>query len=355
MKTNALIGLGALAMLSAAVRAATPTYTVTDLGPLITSGFNISYVVGISNDGLVLVSDAGRIRLYWTNGTGWIKDLLLDSRLVKTCDFTKPVNPLGGYPGAISHDGKVVIAATSQDFAGTNQQCIAIFKPDGTSTSAGTWTYNTTLDYQGVVVGVNDSDQVIGELESDLGGFGPKCNFFPAGPPYQILANAINDAGQIAGSSTAGAELCTGGVWKVLPNGKGGANGFALAINDKGEVVGSTATGRGFLYSAGKTVPLGVLPGTTNPGTAPECINIRGQVVGVAATATGSTSFLYQDGAIHDLVTLISPSDPYKQVLSIQLSGNACINDSGLIVTSGSFPGTPAGSELFLLTPQAAK
>ena len=50
------------------------------MGPLI-FGNVTNAVMGMSNTGMVLVNDDGRSRLYWTNGTGWIRDLALDSRL----------------------------------------------------------------------------------------------------------------------------------------------------------------------------------------------------------------------------------------------------------------------------------
>lgn len=139
----------------------------------------------------------------------------------------------------------------------------------------------------------------------------------------------------------------------MLPDFSGGDNLDATAINNKGEVVGDALVAgvfHGFLYRAGNTLDLGA-------NIFPSCINIHGQIVGSmssTATATGSTSFLYQDGAVYDLIQLINPNDLYRRVFAIELSGIACINDHGVIVSTGTFGGDTE-SHLFLLTPDTLK
>jgi len=135
----------------------------------------------------------------------------------------------------------------------------------------------------------------------------------------------------------------------VLPDFSGGDNLDASAINNKGDVVGDSIVAgvfHGFLFRVGNTVDLGA-------SVFPNCINIHDQIVGgmsSTATTTGSTSFLYQDGAVHDLIQLISPNDLYRRVFAIELSGIACINDHGVIASTGTFGGDTQ-SHLFLLTP----
>lgn len=340
--------LAALAVLPAQADAATPpTYSVTDMGPLI-FGNVTNAVMGMSNTGLVLVNDEGRARLYWTNGSGWIRDLALDSRLATACGFTAPLEVDGG---GVSHNGKVVVTASQIEDFGFGSHCIAVLSHPGQS--PGSWRFEQTLGFKDAATGVDDAGQVIGELDDGLVGFGPGCNFNQFPVPGFISANAINDSGQIAGTSDLGAELCTAGVWQVLPDFSGGDNLDASAINNKGEVVGDSIVSgvfHGFLFRAGNTVDLGA-------NIFPDCINIHGQIVGSmssTATTTGSTSFLYQDGAVFDLIQLISPNDLYRRVFAIELSGIACINDHGVIVSTGTFGGDTQ-SHLFLLTPDQAR
>jgi hypothetical protein len=95
---------------------------------------------------------------------------------------------------------------------------------------------------------------VIGELDDHFVGFGPGCSFEQPAPAYQTSADAINDSGQIAGMSSIGAELCTSGVWQVLPNFSGGVNQAVHAINNNGDVVGDANVSgvvHGFFYSRG--------------------------------------------------------------------------------------------------------
>jgi probable HAF family extracellular repeat protein len=345
---NTIFSLAALAVLPARGDAATPPmYSVTDMGPLI-FGNVTNAVMGMSNSGLVLVNDDGRARLYWTNGTGVIRDLALDSRLPTACGFTAPLEVDGG---GISHNGKVVVTAAQTEDFGFGSHCIAVLSHPGQS--PGTWRFEQTLGFKDAATGVNDAGQVIGELDDGLVGFGPGCNFGQFPVPGFISADAINDSGQIAGTSDLGAELCTAGVWQVLPDFSGGDNLDASAINNKGEVVGDSIVSgvlHGFLYRAGNTVDLGA-------NVFPDCINIHDEIVGSMSsttTATGATSFLYQDGAVYDLFQLISPNDPYRRFFAIELSGIACINDHGVIVSTGTLGGGTQ-SHLFLLAPDTLK
>jgi probable HAF family extracellular repeat protein len=350
MRTT-LICFAIFALLSGQAKAGPPTYSVTDLGP--TSG---TEELGISNTGQVLVDG---VQLYWIDGTGWMRVLTLDSRLPQACGFTKPYFPLVTGGGGISHDGKIVVSIGGpEDFTATAPRCVAVFTPteergdeeDGEPRHAsGTWTFKETLGYQDAANGINDAGQIIGNFGGTTG-FGPGCNF---SGQVLITASAINDSGQIAGTSSAGAELCTAGVWKVLPNVSGGLPGSmgANAINNKGEVVGFanmvSGVTHGFLYTAGKTIDLGTLPGL--PFISAQSINIHGQIVGSANPATSAvsaTSFLYQGGTMYDLAALISPTDPYKG--QVQFTGTAVINDRGVIVALGTIFG---GTELVLLTP----
>ena len=128
--------------------------------------------------------------------------------------------------------------------------------------------------------------------------------------------------------------FAAGSAWAVAPSyvltdlGLGQAN----AINSAGQVAGtSSATGsdRAYLYYAGTTADLGTLGGTISRALG---INTGGQVVGGSTNASAYHAFLY-DGTMHDLGTLDGGG--------VNSSANA-INDSGLVVgyayTSAGYP-----------------
>ena len=166
-----------------------------------------------------------------------------------------------------------------------------------------------------------------------------------------IQANAINNAGQVTGSSEQGAFLYSNGIITDLGTlpGTGGSVGYG--INDAGQVTGSVATtGEGhppeaFLYSNGVITSLSALPSAfssqgfginnagqigvnsgghaviysngvvTDLGALPVpsgypsysfgfAINNAGQVTGFSITAGGGHAFLYSNGVMTDLGTL---------------------------------------------------
>jgi probable HAF family extracellular repeat protein len=359
--TITIIGLAVLAALSSQplfsqalssqAKATVPTYSVTDLG---LGG----RVAGISNAGLVTAADAaGDAVLYWTDGSNQIRDLALDPRLPAACGFTAPYTPLEVWSGGISDNGMVVVTAVPYfDGYAFEPHCVAVYNPSANK-GGGAWTYKQTLDPKGDATGVNNSGQVIGELDDNLVGFGPACDFINGGD--FISAGGINDSGQIPGigDRSQNFQLCTNGIWQVLiPN----FPGEATAINDKSQIVGyefvepDGAGGYGavhaFLYSAGKITDLGALPGSTYSSSSANSINKFAQIVGVSYTATSYTSFLYQNGVMYDLAALISPTDPHKGL--IQFEGDAYINDNGVIVSSGISGGF---SHLYVLTPIKTK
>jgi probable HAF family extracellular repeat protein len=118
------------------------------------------------------------------------------------------------------------------------------------------------------------------------------------GPGYYT---ALNDAGQVAGSSSAGpgetyhAYLYSGGTKTDLGL-FGGTDTYATALNNAGQVVGYSLSGttgpQGFLYSQGKMTSLSGLGAVAG-------INDAGQVVGNTNHAT-----LYGGGVLTDLGTL---------------------------------------------------
>jgi probable HAF family extracellular repeat protein len=124
----------------------------------------------------------------------------------------------------------------------------------------------------------------------------------------------------------------------------GGDQNYAYGMNDRGYVVGTTQAGGGayhaYVWHDGNMVDLGIygLFASVAHG-----INNLGQVVGTGGP--NFDPFIWQDGVITDLATLIDPQSGWNGQWLIPTA----INDAGLIVGYGT---NPSGEQhAFLLTP----
>ncbi len=114
-------------------------------------------------------------------------------------------------------------------------------------------------------------------------------------------ATAINDRGDVVGSSQAADGEYHGFVWR---NGSMKDLGMLRPtdINNRGQIVGTVDTTHGMqavLWSRGRITDLGTLGGGWDWATA---INDRGQIVGMAATADGgNAAFLWLNGRMRKL------------------------------------------------------
>ncbi|HEY4364282.1 MAG TPA: PEP-CTERM sorting domain-containing protein [Bryobacteraceae bacterium] len=119
----------------------------------------------------------------------------------------------------------------------------------------------------------------------------------------------------------------------------GGANSYAMAINDSGEVAGHAQTSSGYLHAAlwnGSSIQdLGTLDGGNSYAYG---IDAAGDVVG----ASGDHAFLYQDGVMLDLNSLLTAGPGWT------LTQAYAINASGQIAGAGLFNGV---EHAFLLNP----
>ena len=212
---------------------------------------------------------------------------------------------------AVSDNGQV--AYQTGPFGGVQNSFVY---STGTSTSLG-----TVPGYEGTYVsGINNSGQVAATVTHDL--TGPN-NDFRSQPAFYN-----------------GHTLIPLGTF-------GGTYGWAVAINNQGDVVGYATNAQntliGFVsHDGGPVISLGTLPG--GGSTMPNSINDSGQIVGYA----GNQAFLYQDGALTNLNTLLSPS-----ASNINLNDAYAINNAGQIIAEGTVKGSIwAQPQLFLLTPQ---
>ncbi|MGH2353357.1 MAG: hypothetical protein ACRDJN_17270, partial [Chloroflexota bacterium] len=215
----------------------------------------------------------------------------------------------------------------------------------------------------GFATGVNARGQVVGWAENAV--HDPTCNSpqvlqFRAVmwgpdegqiqelPPLQgdsvSAATAINNRGQVVGISgicdnaigrfsAAHAVLWEDGSVTDIGNLGGVSWHTPMAINQRGDVVGfSNPPGdedggfkaHAFLWTKhGGIRDLGTLPGDSTSQALG--INGRGQVVGLSCGETGCRAFLWQDGVMTDLNTLVAAGYPDHLVLA------GDINDAGRI------------------------
>lgn len=235
----------------------------------------------------------------------------------------------------------------------------------------------------GFATGANDRGQVVGWAENTV--HDPTCVppqvlqfraviWGPGGDQIQELpplpgdtsgaATAINDRGQVVGISgicdqavgrftAAHAVLWEKGTVTDIGNLGGTAWNTPMAINQQGDVVGFAGQPgddpdnpllRAFLWTRRDGIQnLGTLPGDVYSEA--HGINEQRQVVGVSCDAGGNCrAFLWQDGVMKDLNTLVAPG--YTGILTTAQD----INDRG-VITGRAFEPVTGERPAFMATP----
>jgi probable HAF family extracellular repeat protein len=311
------------------------TYTVTDLGPV--------YATGLNNSGQVVgrYVPAGGLEhgFLWSNG-----------HLTDLGVFGTGAN-LSSVASAINNYGQVVGTASSTDYADR-----AIMWNNGQMINIGTLGSD-----QAHAAAINNSGQIAGSSSLPFespGMYGPGHAYLYSNGQMNDLgtlggrnsgATAINNFGQVAGVSETAfnshAFLYTNGIMidiGTLSTSKF-ASSNANAINDAGQVIGDSTTDNGqphgFIYTDGHMLDLG---GLSVRGSSARGVNNSGQVVGSSGYVGGqsSTAFIWQSGVMTDLNSLIDPN------LGIYLGAANAINDNGQVLATG-------GADSYLLTPSA--
>ncbi len=221
---------------------------------------------------------------------------------------------------------------------------------------------------------VNDQGMVVGYTFKPVGGNEAFSyaggQFTPLGRPTGALDSAlvgVNAKGQAVGYAdiafptghnyAAHAVMYSAGKWKRLgslsPSPR--ATSYAQAINDSGQVTGSSnvaepfGRSHAFLWKRGAMKDLGTLGDANVDTSLGLAINNLGQVVGQSSVGTQTYAFLFDGTRIVDLNATLDASGQ-GWVLKTAWG----INDAGQIVGVGQI-GTNLASHGFLLTPVGAE
>ena len=202
------------------------------------------------------------------------------------------------------------------------------------------------LGVKGNVTGINRFGVVVGAMNdgaatrafmyrdgvvTDLGNLGTNAS-------ASSSANAINDAGQIAGHSNNHAFLYADGAMRDLGT-LGGASSIAKGIDARGDVVGMSGDANG---TPTPFIDGGAMQALPAPGdSAAIAINGRGQVIG---SGEGIHGYLLDNGVVTRLDTIAAVQA--KGWRHLEPTG---INDRGWIVGTATTPG--GDLRAFLLVP----
>ncbi len=192
-------------------------------------------------------------------------------------------------------------------------------------------------------VSIDDSDRIVGY--STLPGDSQTRAFIwqnglmsqlpsPAGAT-ETYANDISNTGYIvgtaAGPGAAKPYMWTSGVISPLPIPTGARTGGANAVNTAGQAVGTyevnqfTGEFAAVSWLNGQMQELGFLGGSLRYSAAAD-VNNLGHIVGTSNSTNGFTGFIWFDGAMYDLRSLLAPGFGSFEITSAQ-----AINDRGQI------------------------
>jgi probable HAF family extracellular repeat protein len=320
--------------------ASTFTYRVDDLGVLpgdggsVATGINASgQVVGWSSEG------AGTRAFLYTDGPGM---QLLPAPAGRPRAVARAVNDAGVVVGSANTGGT--------DLGHAVRWTGGVAADLGTL-GVGPYSEAYAINAAGAAVGYSYTegahlDGTHGFMHTTAAGM---TDLTPGGAAE---AHGVNTSGQVTGWQNGQAFRWQDGVLTELPVPTGFEQSFGFAINDAGQVAGSTVSASGntqrpFRWTPGEgSVVLGGI-GESNTALG---INSRGDVVGTGRAVTGPVrAFLSTDQAgMVDLNSLIDPASGWV------LMGATGINDAGQIAAYG-FNNLTGGDHALRLTPTATR
>jgi probable HAF family extracellular repeat protein len=355
------LSTGLLSVLAAlAASAQSQRYTVSDLGTL--PGGSFSQATFVNSWGLVTgiatLPDGTQHAVVWYYGS--IFDITRHS-----------LSGINSGAFATNDWGQVLVQAETTSNDPNNENfctyftglaCRAFVWQNGVTTLlptlGGTNASPSMINNRGQIVGITENSVVDPScpLQPAVTGSGPSKLDFEAvlwaGGPHQVrelaplpgdsvgMAFWINEVGQAVGGSGSCADSILPGpavtphavLWengKVIDMGNlggtvntsvPGIGTIALSINNRGQAVGAAAlagntAGHAFLWSKklGHMFDLGTLSGDVT--SAALSINDRGHVVGPSLDSDGNPrAFLYRDGTMKDLNSLVPPGSIYMLI-----------------------------------------
>jgi len=360
MKLITTIASAILFTVSSTGAQAAPQYKITNIGDPVTLGGTSSQAYDINNSGYI----SGRYKPVTDGVAGTQSGFLYNSN-------TGTTQNLGNFGGsrtsARASNSSNQVVGYSRPNEGSSEYNAFLYK-DGVLNNLGTLgTGNYSYAHA-----INESGQVAGHSHTNGTGTTSEAFIYENGSMTSIgtlggkSAGAfdINDNGIITGTSTTASTDTQGfiyqdGVMTSLGSLDGTGYSEARAINNKNQIVGNSLSENGnyhtFLYEDGIMQDLGTLGGDSFAYD----INEKGQVVGGHRShllESSNSAYIYTDGEMFDLTSLLSASDQESWVLKTAYS----INDAGQIVGWGSFNGSnqaflltsvPVPAAVFLLTP----
>lgn len=373
----ALLGVGALAGvagLTIPALASAQGYTVTPVGALPPYTVGSSSATGISPTGRVVGSTAGlaggATRAAFVTGPDGVTRLGLLPGTSSANEYSRAmgVNAAGRVVGGSSNALGATVAFIAGPEAGGGLTALGLLPgaPPGATSLA------TAINSAGRVVGY--ATDAAGRQQAFI--TGPNgaggltgLGFFPGAPGGFTQALAVNDAGLVVGYGATGTGYeafvtgpgGTGGLTGLgyLPGGAGpGAFSIANGINAAGWIVGTSSIAGGLFEAfiagpggAGRLLGLGSLPGAS--GVDPFLsqafgINAEGRVVGSALNAAGvREGFVTGPGGMGGLTALAAlVGDGWV------ITDAVAINDAGQIAANGYNPAFNFGlPQALLLTP----
>jgi probable HAF family extracellular repeat protein len=306
-------------------------YSITDLGTL---GGDVSSALGINNAGQVVGQSftviGGQPRAFlWSEGRGM-----------------QNLGTLGGDNSA-AFDINNAAEVVGYSYTGSGMRAFVWSESTGMR-ELGT----LSLSNQSFAFGINDAGQVVGGLFQLFSGSEDRAFLWSESTGVQNLGTLggnigstafdINNAGQVVGFANTVDEQTRAFLWTestgIRNLGSLGGYSFARAINDVGQVAGSSDTSithSAFLWSENTGMQnLGTLGDERNPSFAFD-LNNAGQVVGYSVILPSGQyrPFLWENGVMSDLNNLIPPDSGFT------LFDAQGINDAGQIVGAGSING----------------
>jgi probable HAF family extracellular repeat protein len=316
-------------------------YQVIDLGTL---GGKRSNIGGINNRGevvggstLLSKEDSNFHAFLWNNGA--MNDLGTLGGPSSTANAVSSSTQVVGVAETTNSGGNPDFCFLAKP-ASETRQCRAFLWRNGAMNDLGTLGgTNSAVPTKGI----NSRGQVVGIAETPTQEFhaflwqnGVMTDLRTLGGP--AVALGINDLGQVVGAasfdtdSNLHAFLWENGLMSDLGT-LGGKISFALVNNNKGQVVGLSALpgdekNHAFLWKDGNTPPMIDLTPLSlfDANSAAFDISDKGQVVGELSDLGGRRAFLWENGVMTDLNTLISADDSLYLLSAFQ------INDRGQIV-----------------------